>query len=93
MPGTGTFAGCALLTSDGRIVAGRCAENAAYNPSVSPLQVALSNLNMSGARDVGRRITRLALVERKTTITYRSETERLLANLAPDATFVYHDAR
>jgi cytidine deaminase len=43
-PYTGTFAGVALRTSGGGIYTGRYAENAAYSPSMSPLQAALSQL-------------------------------------------------
>ncbi len=43
-PYTKTFAGVALKTNGGVICAGRYAENAAYNPSLSPLQAALSQL-------------------------------------------------
>ena len=43
-PHTSTFAGVALQTGSGLIVTGRYAENAAYNPSLSPLQAALSQL-------------------------------------------------
>ncbi|WP_413732394.1 cytidine deaminase [Sodalis sp. RH20] len=39
----------ALQTADGRIFAGRYAENAAFNPSLPPLQSALILLNMAGA--------------------------------------------
>jgi cytidine deaminase len=42
-PYTSTFAGVALRTSGG-IYTGRYAENAAYNPSMSPLEAALSQL-------------------------------------------------
>jgi cytidine deaminase len=47
-PYTSTFAGVALSTNDGGIVAGRYAENAAYNPSMSPLEAALSLLVLNG---------------------------------------------
>lgn len=43
-PYTNTFAGVALRTSAGVICTGRYAENAAYNPSMSPLEAALSQL-------------------------------------------------
>ncbi len=43
-PYTGTFAGVALTTSAGVTCFGRYAENAAYNPSMSPLEGALSQL-------------------------------------------------
>ncbi|SVK54744.1 Cytidine deaminase [Acinetobacter baumannii] len=38
----------ALETADGNIYAGRYAENAAFNPSLPPLQAALILLNLSG---------------------------------------------
>jgi cytidine deaminase len=41
-PYTSTFAGVALKMSDGNIFAGRYAENIAFNPSMSPLEAALS---------------------------------------------------
>ncbi len=43
-PYTSTFAGVALQTSSGGIYTGRYAENAAYNPSMSPLEAALSRM-------------------------------------------------
>jgi cytidine deaminase len=45
-PYSKAFAGVALRTSDGAIVTGAYAENAAFNPSISPLEVALSMLNL-----------------------------------------------
>ncbi len=47
-PYSGAFSGVALQTRDGRIYAGRYAENAAYNPSLPPLQSALILLNLQG---------------------------------------------
>ncbi|MGN6183325.1 MAG: cytidine deaminase [Thermoanaerobaculia bacterium] len=47
-PYSKAFAGVALRTNDGAIVSGAYAENAAFNPSMSPLEVALSMLNLSG---------------------------------------------
>ena len=47
-PYSKSYAGVALRTNSGRIVAGAYAENAAFNPSMSPLQVALSRLNLEG---------------------------------------------
>lgn len=41
-------AGVALRTADGTVVTGAYAENAAFNPSMSPLEVALSQLNLRG---------------------------------------------
>jgi len=47
-PYSTAYAGVALRTSSGRIAAGAYAENAAFNPSMSPLEVALSRLNLAG---------------------------------------------
>lgn len=47
-PYTATFAGVALTTSAGVTCTGRYAENAAYNPSMSPLEAALSQLVFHG---------------------------------------------
>jgi cytidine deaminase len=43
-PYTSTFAGVALVSTSGVICSGRYAENAAYNPSMSPLEAALSQM-------------------------------------------------
>jgi cytidine deaminase len=45
-PYSRSFAGVAVRSADGTIAAGAYAENAAFNPSMSPLEVALSQLNL-----------------------------------------------
>ncbi len=47
-PYSHAYAGAALLAADGTVYAGRYAENAAYNPSLPPLQVALNLLRLDG---------------------------------------------
>jgi cytidine deaminase len=47
-PYTANFAGVALRTGQGAVVAGRYAENAAHNPSLPPLAAALSQLILRG---------------------------------------------
>jgi cytidine deaminase len=47
-PYSKSYAGVAVRTSDGTIATGAYAENAAFNPSMSPLEVALSQLNLAG---------------------------------------------
>jgi cytidine deaminase len=42
------YAGVALQTADGTIHTGPYAENAAFNPSMSPMAVTLSRLNLAG---------------------------------------------
>lgn len=47
-PYSGACAGVALQTTNGQVFSGTYAECAAYNPSLLPLQAALSNLIMAG---------------------------------------------
>lgn len=47
-PYSRSFAGAALRTADGAIFTGAYAENVAFNPSLPPLQTALSRLNLAG---------------------------------------------
>ena len=47
-PYSKSYAGVALRIAGRRVVTGAYAENAAFNPSMSPLQVALSRLNLAG---------------------------------------------
>jgi cytidine deaminase len=49
-PYTFNYAGVALKTSDGAIVTGSVAENAAFNPSMSPLEAAVVNLVIGGGK-------------------------------------------
>jgi len=60
-PYSGNFAGVAILSKDGRVFTGRYAENAAFNPSMSPMQAALSQFNM--AARLYKEIERVVLVE------------------------------
>jgi cytidine deaminase len=47
---TSSYAGVALKTRDGGIFTGSVAENAAFNPSMSPLEAAIVNLVISGGK-------------------------------------------
>ncbi|MEQ9912318.1 cytidine deaminase [Pectobacterium polaris] len=47
-PYSKAISGIALETSSGNIYTGRYAENAAFNPSLPPLQVALNLMNLAG---------------------------------------------
>ena len=42
------YSGVAAITKDGKIYQGYYAENAAFNPSISPIDFVLSSLNLSG---------------------------------------------
>jgi cytidine deaminase len=52
-PYSGSYAGVALQTSDGSIYTGGVAENAAFNPSMSPLEAAIVALTINGRRSYG----------------------------------------
>ena len=49
-PYSHAYAGVALQTRDGAIFSGSVAENAAYNPSMSPLEAAIVNLVIGGRK-------------------------------------------
>ena len=55
------YAGVALATRDGQVYSGPYAENAAFNPSIAPMEAALAHLNMCGR--TGQDITQAVLVE------------------------------
>ena len=57
-----SYAGVALKTSDGSIYTGGVAENAAYNPSMSPLEAAVVTLVINGGKKYSD-ITDAVLVE------------------------------
>lgn len=76
--------GVALATSNGRIFAGSYIENAAFNPSLPPLESALAGYFAAG-RNAGP-ITRAVLVEAENSaISHRVTTQSALAVLAPSA--------
>lgn len=90
---SGQFAGVALELADGSIWPGRYAGNAAYNPSMSPLESAISLASLSRSRDAGGAIKRCVLVEVPTLASQRSATEAVLAVTAPDVTLEYFPAK
>jgi len=49
-PYSASYAGVALKTSDGSIFTGGVAENAAFNPSMSPLEAAIVTLTINGRK-------------------------------------------
>ena len=57
-----SYAGVALKTSDGSIYTGGIAENAAFNPSMSPLEAAVVTLTINGGKTYSD-ITDAVLVE------------------------------
>lgn len=88
----GQFSGVALQLADGRIFPGRYAGNAAYNPSLSPLESALAFLRLSVPLAAQPRIVRCVLVEVPTLASQRSATAAVLAACAPGVPLEYHAA-
>lgn len=88
------YAGVAVVFANGVTVAGRNAEDAAYNPSLSPLESALSFANMTQPQPAALPpVTRCVLVEVPTFSSQRSATVAVLESIAPDVQLEYHEAR
>ena len=81
------YAGVALETESGAVYAGRYAENAAFNPSVSPLESALVMRGLGG--HAGDALTRAALVEKASPASQRGATEELLRRVSTIGLEVY----
>lgn len=76
--------GVAIRTNDGKIYIGSHLENAAFNPSISPLQAALVAL-VADQRDYSE-IQEVALYEQADAkVSHEGVTREILANIAPDA--------
>jgi cytidine deaminase len=87
------YAGVAVELADNSIYAGRYAENAAYNPSLSPLQSALSFMNMNQPQSGTRTVVRCVLVEVPTLASQLSATQAVLAAYAPGVSVEYYKAK
>jgi cytidine deaminase len=87
------YAGVAVQLTDASIYPGRNAENAAYNPSLSPLESALSFMNMNQPQTGTRVVNRCVLVEVPTLSSQFSATQAVLAAYAPGVILEYYPAR
>jgi cytidine deaminase len=80
-PYTSSYAGVGVLTSGGQVYSAPLAENAAYNPSMSPLEGALSYLNLCG-NDYSQ-IQEVALVQvQGAEVSQQSVTEAALSSVS-----------
>lgn len=87
-PYSRNLSGVAIRDTKGRLFAGMYAENAAFNPSLPPLQVALVNMNM--AEVPLDEIQEVVLVEKAdATISHLQDTQALLEALNPDIPLGY----
>ena len=91
-PYTKNYAGCALKTLHGTVYTGRYAENAAYNPSISPLQSAIAFMNMNHPLHQPKILVQAVLVEVPTQASQHDATETLISTFAPDIDLQYHQA-
>ncbi|MFS1874159.1 cytidine deaminase [Enterovibrio norvegicus] len=87
-PYTNNFCGVAIRDKSGQIFSGMYAENAAFNPSLPPLQVALIAMNLA---DVAQKeIEEVMLVENaNSSISYLQDTQGMLEALNPDIPLSY----
>ncbi|MET0497171.1 MAG: cytidine deaminase [Steroidobacteraceae bacterium] len=92
-PYTKNFAGIALLTPTNTVYVGQYGENAAYNPSMSPLESAVTFMNMSQAQGAPMAIKRVVLVESPTTASQKDATVSVLSSFAPSVQLEYHAVR
>lgn len=91
-PYTKAHSGVALMSSTNSIYKGSYLENAAYNPSLSPLQAALAGLIMAGEEPVN--VSAVVLVEEdKAPISQRSVTRTVLETIVPSASLRVLSAR
>ncbi|WP_109077129.1 cytidine deaminase [Aggregatibacter kilianii] len=79
-PYSNTFHGIVIQTRNQQIYRGSYAENAAFNPSLPAMQVALNHLILSGENV--ENITRVVMVEKSATLNYKGMAEALLGTLS-----------
>jgi cytidine deaminase len=91
-PYTRNFAGCGLQTSEGEIFKGRCAESAAFNPSLTALHSAIVCLNMA-TFEAERFVQRVVLVEKPTRVSQRRTSDLLLESWAPEIDLEYYEIK
>ena len=83
-PYSKSYSGIALITKDSRVFYGSYAENAAFNPSVSPVESVLSSLNLS--KVPFDQIVRAVLVEIKSSkVSQKNTFQSILKRVAPNA--------
>ena len=78
-PYTKNYSGVSLKLENGKIFSGRYAENAAHNPSFSPIQSALTFLNMNSLLGLKFEIVDAVLVETKSLISFKNLAQILLS--------------
>lgn len=82
-PYSGNCAAVGLMLKDETIVVGRYAENAAFNPSLSPLESAVSQLNLFRPPQVRLEISAALLIEAESKVSQHEMTMDGLSAVAP----------
>ena len=90
-PYTQNLAGCVIKTVDGKKYAGRYAENAGFNPSLTALHTAIIRMAMDQPGSETS-ICRAVLIERPTSISQRAACELLLQTVASNVRLEYFEA-
>ncbi|MFH0256648.1 cytidine deaminase [Vibrio rumoiensis] len=87
-PYSNNHSGVALQTQSGSIYSGSYAENAAFNPSLPPLQVAINLLLLAG-EDLTNIESAILAETANGTISHLAETQSTLEAINPDITIEY----
>ena len=82
-PYTECYAGAAVVTVEGRMYAGRYAENAAFNPSLTAVSSALAHLNMGQPPQQSMEIREVVIAEVSGPVSQYAAAEHLLNSLDP----------
>lgn len=88
-PYSKNLASCEIRTFDGQVFYGRYAENAAYSPSLSPLQAAISQLVLSGREFIKKEIEMVTLVEMANIENQLNVTKAVLKSYDFEVPFTY----
>jgi cytidine deaminase len=91
-PYTKDYSGVVIKNVNGTMFGGRYAENAAYNPSMSPLASALAFMNMRLPVQAKLEITEVVLVEASSDISQKQVTEAVLSSFSPSTSLQYYQA-
>ncbi len=93
VPYTGNCSAVMLITRDGERFYGRYAENAAYSPSLSPLQGAISQLHLAGYGFDEDTVSEVHLLELEGKGNQRKVAEAVLASYDFSPAFYHHLAK
>jgi cytidine deaminase len=88
-PYSRSYAGIALKTSDGSIYTGSVAENAAFNPSMSPLEAAIVALTINGGKTYADIVDAVLVEAVQSTASQIDATRNVLARITKVPLRVY----